>query len=290
MPELKIPFEGHELNLLIVGEPKADQAPLFVLPGGPGFGYEIYYPTMSQLQDCAQLIFFDPPGCGESLGYPDESLDMEQYIRAMEAIRKHLGIEKISLIGTSYGAMVAFEYLVRYPQHTAKTITIGGATSHRFIELAKRNIALRGDAEQQAICEELLWFGQFLTQDRVNRFFAIMTPLYSITTPKGAPSAYQVSFCAAASDNAWRTRFWNFDTEPRLAAVTSPVLSIWGKEDWVNDPSFGDIVKQHIPHARVEIIEGSGHSVSRDKKDVLLRLVREFLQTPEPQLSVPSNV
>ena len=108
-----------------------------------------------------------------------------------------------------------------------------------------------------------------------------MTPLYSITTPKGTPSPYKAKYCPEASDNAWRTRFWHFDTEPHLPFVKRPLLSMWGKEDWINDPSFADIVRASVPHAKVEVIEGSGHSIARDRPDALLALVSKFLQAQE---------
>ncbi len=72
------------------------------------------------------LVFYDQRGRGRSSAVADASqMSMDFEIADLEALRRHLGKEKVSLIGWSYlGGMVVL-YASRYPERVNRVVQIG---------------------------------------------------------------------------------------------------------------------------------------------------------------------
>src|SRR5579863_5336173 len=85
---------------------------LFLLHGGPGGDHLRYKQHSLELQKFSQLVFIDHRGCGQSKKTNQKEYTLENNIEDIEALRQHLGLEKISILGTSYGGMVAQAYAI----------------------------------------------------------------------------------------------------------------------------------------------------------------------------------
>ncbi|MDE5071230.1 MAG: alpha/beta hydrolase [Trichodesmium sp. St16_bin4-tuft] len=158
--DTEIYFDIEGAALIPDGDQMQEKPIAFVIHGGPGADHTSYKPTFSPLSQKLQLVYFDHRGQGRSARELKESYTLENNVEDMEALRQYLGIEKIVLIGNSYGGMVALSYAVRYPESVQSLIVIATAASYRFLELAKVNLAKKGTTEQQAIAQ-LLWDGKF---------------------------------------------------------------------------------------------------------------------------------
>src|SRR3989338_5411864 len=107
---------------------------LFLIHGGPG-GNHIHFKYDSiKLQQYAQLVFIDQRGCGWSKKSKNSDYTLENNIEDIEALRKHLGLERISILGISYGGMVAQGYAIRYSKNVDKLILAVTAPSYHFID------------------------------------------------------------------------------------------------------------------------------------------------------------
>ena len=62
---------------------------------------------------------------------------MDQNIDDVESLRTYLGLDKVVVLGSSYGGMVAQGYALRYPEASARLILCSTAPSYRFMEEAK---------------------------------------------------------------------------------------------------------------------------------------------------------
>ncbi|MGY2259613.1 alpha/beta fold hydrolase [Pseudomonas sp. SDO55104_S430] len=114
--------DGHQLFWQRYGTPGGE--PIFFLHGGPG-GY--CNPLHLELFDerMFDIILFDQRGCGRSM--PPGELRMNDTAHCVEDIdglRRHLGFEKISLLGVSWGSWLAAQYQRRYPEAVLKTTMI----------------------------------------------------------------------------------------------------------------------------------------------------------------------
>src|ERR687885_1892769 len=175
--EIYFDVEG---SSLVVDGPRMREKPIaFVIHGGPGADHTSYKPTFSPLSRKLQLVYFDHRGQGRSARGPKETYTLDNNVEDMEALRQHLGLDKIVVLGTSYGGMVALAYAVRYPQHLSHLIAVVTAPNHRFLERAKQILAERGTDEQKAVAEKL-WEGGFASEEELRHYFDVMGPLYSL--------------------------------------------------------------------------------------------------------------
>lgn len=75
----------------------------FVLHGGPGGNHIGFKPTFQALTDTMQLIYVDQRGCGFSDDAPEETLHIDYNVEDLEALREHLGLDRVWILGHSYG-------------------------------------------------------------------------------------------------------------------------------------------------------------------------------------------
>ena len=129
---------------------------LVVLHGGPGFTMSYLADDLEPLAARHVLLFYDQRGTGRSTLVTDSSaLDAQRFAEDLEAVRKHFGLTKLSIIGHSWGAGVAGLYAARYPDHVARLVLVDGipATRARFTAAFQSLEARRDSATQRRIQE-----------------------------------------------------------------------------------------------------------------------------------------
>lgn len=253
----------------------------FILPGGPGGDHRLYL-QYECLYPVTNLVFHDPRGCGQSLSTDFSDCTMVNYIEDVESIRQALAIEKIILIGKSYGSMCALGYALQYPQHVKKLVLAAGAPSYRFIEQAKQNVKKIGTDEQIKWCEKL-WTGSFKNREELLRYFEVTQPLYSINPKKTQTvdlikKSHQFSY--QVLNLGFRHSFWLFDYEALLANITVPTLVLAGEEDWINDSQYARFMAERIPRSFLKIFSSSSHAMEVDVGEEYFQLIADFIDNP----------
>src|SRR5579862_6536211 len=160
------------------GKEFVEKPVLFLLHGGPGGDHLRYKQHSLDLQKVAQLVFIDHSGCGRSKKTRQKDYTLDNNVEDIEALRKHLGLERICILGTSYGGIVAQGYALRYPKRVEKLILVVTAPSYRFIAEAQAYLHENGSPKQIASAEPL-WNGNFKNRAHVKQFFKDLDPLYS---------------------------------------------------------------------------------------------------------------
>ncbi|MFD8500803.1 alpha/beta fold hydrolase [Amycolatopsis sp. NPDC059657] len=117
-------FDGTTLAFHELG----DGAPLVCLPGGPMQDAD-YLGDLGGLSERFRLILLDPRGTGES-AVPSSlpSYRCDRQVDDVEALREHLGLDRLNLLAHSAGANLAVLYAARYPEHVAKLILVMPST------------------------------------------------------------------------------------------------------------------------------------------------------------------
>ncbi|NQX25828.1 alpha/beta hydrolase [Microbacteriaceae bacterium VKM Ac-2854] len=67
-----------------------------------------------------------------------------------------------------------------------------------------------------------------------------------------------------------------FDLRPELASITAPTLVISGASDGLNPPERGRELAEHIPGARFEVYQHSGHMLAFEEEDRLVADIEAF--------------
>jgi proline iminopeptidase len=270
---------------LVPDGPRMHERPVaMVVHGGPGGDHSGFKPGMSPLAEQMQLVYFDHRGQGRS-GLADPGADPDRFtldenVADMEALRGYLGLGSVVSIGTSYGGMVGMAHAARHPDAVSHLILIVTAAHGGFIQRAQEILRERGTPAQQRVCETL-WAGGFRTSAELQRFYAVMGPLYALrhdpvaAEPGRARAIHTPEPINRAFGPDGFLRY--FDLRPELSRITAPTLILAGRHDWICPVEFSEELHRLIPGSELLVFEESSHSVRVDAPEAMLRAIREFV-------------
>jgi len=258
-------------------ETNVDYRPILLLvPGGPGGNHGVFNTIVDKLLKFADLILFDPRGCGYSEPSKAEYCTIYHYIDDIEAIRSYFNIKNMILLGGSYGAMAALGYAIKYPRHLSKLILLGGAPSGKFIETAKQNLEKRGTVEQKIIAEKL-WNGEFKSVEEFTDFYAVMASLYSVKSSVSPPTIKpRIPYNIEVNNLGFKSFMKTFNFEEKLNKIACKVLIICGAQDWINDPQYARQIAKNIPNSELYIFDECGHFVWIDQPELFFNTIEMF--------------
>ncbi len=113
-------YDGTKIGYRLVGE----GAPVVCLPGGPGRASE-YFGDLGGLSKSRQLVMPDTRGTGESADAADPaSYRCDRLVGDVEALRAHLSLDRMDLLGHSAAGNLAILYAAAYPERIARLILL----------------------------------------------------------------------------------------------------------------------------------------------------------------------
>ena len=276
--ETEIYFDVDGMGLVPDGDRMVKRPVLFVLHGGPGGDHSSFKTQITALTDVTQLVYIDHRGSGRSAPGDVETYTLENNIDDVDALREYLGLNRISVLGSSYGGMVAQGYAIRYPDRVANLILSSTSPSCRFMEDAKRIVSERGTDDQKRVCE-WLWNARFESHEQLYEYYKVMGPMYSTT------------FDAEKMEESWNRGIRNFeqlnfgfggflrefDFTEDLDKIRCPTLVLAGAHDWICPPNHSIVIAERIPRAHLKVFAKSSHSIAVDEPEAYLSAVRGFL-------------
>ncbi|WP_019123981.1 alpha/beta fold hydrolase [Brevibacillus massiliensis] len=267
--------------------PALRQKPVcFVLHGGPGGDHTGFKPHMTPLSEWMQLVYIDNRGSGLSDRPHQSTYTLEQNVEDVEALREHLGLEKIVLLGHSYGGMVALCYAIKYPQHTSALLLVTTSPSYRFIERAKQILLEKATSEQQKMAQ-VLWEGAFESDEQLLQYYEVMEPLYAYSWNPN-PSQEELRKRKDAQRRSKRNHeainqgfkgfLKTFDVTDQLASISCPALIVSARHDWITPVEESLVLAEKIPDNELVIFEKSSHSVFRDEYERFIETISSFVK------------
>ena len=292
---MKAVINGTEIYFDVAGmqiEPNGnnliEKPVLFLIHGGPGGNHVHFKYDSIKLSHYAQLVFIDQRGCGWSKKTKKSDYTLENNIEDIEGLRKHLGLNRISVLGTSYGGMVAQGYAIRYGKYVDNLFLVSTAPSYHFIESARQNLKKIGTPEQIAVCEKYLWNGEFKSSKNVNYYFKVMDPLYIYNYKKKkrrSPSSKKVKTGELENSlsydvlNAGFSDFLHhFNFIPKLKKIKCPTLILVGDNDWVCTPEHSRMMEKNIKNSELKVFKKCGHALTTDANDKYIQEIKRFLK------------
>ena len=98
-------------------------APLMIVHGGPGADHTYFLPYLLPLARHNQLVFIDERGSGQSQKLQNAGLyTVDNMVEDVEAVREALGLGRMSLLGHSYGGVLAQAYALIYQRYLTHLI------------------------------------------------------------------------------------------------------------------------------------------------------------------------
>lgn len=275
-------FDVDGAGLVVQGDQMVQRPVLFLLHGGPGGDHTSFKTAVMRLAETVQLVFVDHRGSGRSAPADPETYTLEENIEDLEALRDYLGLDRICLLGSSYGGMVAQGYAIDYPDRVSNLVLSSTAASYRFLEEAQQVLNERGTPEQVEVCQRL-WTGSFESLEQLKEYYRVMAPLYATSHD---PETFQDSWNRGTRNFDQLNRGFSgflrtFDYTDQLASITCPTLVLAGAHDWICTPAQSRIIAEQIPRAHLKIFQNSAHSIAADEPDEFLAAVEGFLTYAE---------
>jgi proline iminopeptidase len=91
------------------------------------------------MADDFTLIFYDQRGCGQSAAPDSTTFNIKDKMQILEELRESLGMQKMNLLGQSWGTILGLMYAVHYPERVSRPMLVSyigpkGADLKRFGE------------------------------------------------------------------------------------------------------------------------------------------------------------
>jgi proline iminopeptidase len=269
----------HEVFYTTLGEGH----PMLFMHGGSGLDHTYFRPWLDPLSNQLQLIYYDQFGQGRSTrpqSYEDITIDT--WVDEANALRAHLGHEKIILFGHSYGGFIAQEYALRHGNHLAGLILSNTAPALDYPDVVMTNAQSRGTPEQvQALVAGLS--APIPDDDSWQRTWVTILPLYfNHYNPEVAAKLDEATQYSAGAFNLGMGKIVpTFNTLDRLYEITVPTLIIAGQHDWITPPTQGaERLHAGIPHSQMILFDDSGHFPFIEEPDKFLKVVRDWVNRP----------
>jgi proline iminopeptidase len=276
----EIYFDIDGPGLVLEGGRPVERPTAFLVHGGPGVDHTSLKARYASLKDKMQLVYFDHRGHGRSGRGDPRTYTLDENVEDMEALRRHLGLGAIVSIGTSYGGIVAMAHAARYPDSVSLLVLVATMAQCGYVAAAKKNVALRGSAQQVRACDDL-FAGRVDSAQKMKHYFLTMGSLYAkVNDPalseRGldnailAPEALNV---AHGPGGFLRT----LDLRPELPNITAATLVLAGRHDWICPPEFSEEIRDLIPGAELRVFESSAHAIGGDEPQKFLDAVSGFI-------------
>ncbi len=260
---------GFELGYCVEGEGR----PVLVI------GSAVYYPRVfsQNLRRSLKLIFADHRGFAPPSGDGTAAeFGLDTILADIDLVRRHLGLDRVVIVGHSGHGYMALEYAKRHPQHVSHVAMIATGPSHSAAHHQATERYWR-----ESVCPE--------RKERLERDLAGLAAEIAAAPDKrfvtycvrmGARSWFDYDFDAAplwqgvhvnmpVFDHLWGEAFRDIDIRRGLESLDAPVFLGLGRYDYLVAPyAAWDPYRESFKDLTVRVFEKSGHTPQWEESDL----------------------
>lgn len=268
--DLKISEETVDINgvshyIKTMGEGE----PLLVLHGGPGIFHDYLVPHFETLAKDYQVIFYDQRACGKT-AFPEDtsSITIETYVEDLEGIRNHLKIDKLNLIGHSWGSLLAIRYGLIHPENLNKLILVAPAPSNStyFDETFANMQQKRSEEDTKKLIQTMMSKDFEVREKEAFRKVVLLGDKTNLADQEKVEELYApMEFDETKANNLMivnsllERTYFNFDlADEALDKITCPSLIILGDLDNVPFAS-AQAIQDGLANCELKVIKKCGH-------------------------------
>lgn len=265
--------------------------PLVVLHGGPGSGH-LSMKGLNALEDERQVILYDQLGCGNSDRPNDPALwQMERFVEELATLREELQLERVHILGHSWGTMLLADYLLTKPKGVVSAIFSSPCLSApRWAEDANRLRLLLPEDVQSVLsqCESNGTTDSEAYREAEKVYMKAF--VCRVDVPAEDRKLRELAFGKAVYEYMWGpSEFYptgnlkSYDRTPRLGEIDVPCLFTCGEYDEAT-PEATAYYQSLVAGSEFKVLENSSHSPLREQTEVYLEMIGAFLRKTEAQV------
>jgi len=263
--------------------------PLLALHGGPG-GTSCGFLALEALGGERPVARYDQLGTGRSGRPQDFSLwTVERFVEELHTVRRQLGLQRLHLLGHSWGGALAAAYVLAKGTDGIVSLTLSSPLLSTAQWIADANL-LRSQLPEdvQRVLDEHEAAGTTDSEAyRQATEFFYERHVYAGKQPPDPEGCQDAPWNPVIYEYMWGpTEFHatgtlvEFDVTARLHEIDVPVLFLAGEYDEARPETVAGF-RDLVPDARLEVIEGAAHATLTRKPDEYRRLLEAFLDGAE---------
>jgi proline iminopeptidase len=253
--------------------------PIIAINGGPGLShsYMVQNDFWERVAKNHLVVFYDQRGIGASKRVqPGAPQSMDAQVADLDAVRQALGLNKVAVLGDSYGGLVAMAYAAAHPEYVAKLI-LSDSPGPNWKSIVRVLPEVFPDVEEQTEKE---------TQSLGSNTEA--------AARAGLRNHFRMLFYSPEKRDAYMSRMGDLGFEPAVGAAVRqattdldltaklndfrfPVLVINGRFDMNVAPLTAWQIAYAIPGSKLVFFEHSGHLPSYEEPERYIAVLEEFL-------------
>ncbi len=238
------------------------EGPTLLLVHGAG-GTRLHWPAELRRLSSATVYTLDLPGHGRSEGSGYDHI--ERYAEAVVALMDWVGIEKGVIVGHSMGGAIAQTMALTHADHVAGLVLVATGARLRVFPAILEGIRSNFEA-----ATALITLSAWSTETSPR-----LTELGKQTLLKTGPDVLLADFRACD----------RFDMIKCLDQIRVPTLVVAGSADQLTPVKYARFLAEHIPDARLKIVENAGHMVMLERPEVVELAMQQFIEETMAQTS-----
>jgi proline iminopeptidase len=257
----------------------APGTPLVVANGGPGFDHSYLHlsDAWDTLAKTRKVVLYDQRGVGRSSRIaPGQSCTLRDQIEDLDALRAHIGEERIDLLGHSWGGYLVMAYAARYPQHIRRLLIVDSAAPKwgDTVFLFK-NVFPEG-VEREDADEFASQLGDKAAAARsLREYFSML--FYSPEKRDAALAKMDEGSEVPEVNETINKDLERFDLNPELPKYRFPTIVMTGRFDINVAPVVAYKIHKAIAGSEFVVFDRSGHMPFYEEPEKFVQTVEGFL-------------
>lgn len=278
-------INGTQIYVKVMGQGE----PLLIVHGGPGLSHDYFLPHLKPLAENHQLIFYDQRGTGRSsVDLDSASMTLDLFVEDIEAIRKHFKLDKLNIVGHSWGGFISSLYAIKYPKKVRSLVLIASSpmNSHlRDVMIVKQKSAVT--QEDLKSMRTITKSKEFAAGDPVTikrLFWAIYKPsFFAQKLVYKLPFYFNENYPKSQQLLIYMNHSMvKYDYYNQLNVVKAPALIVQGENDPTPIETAQEFNRQ-LKNSEIFIIPQCGHFPFVEKPEVLFKKMESFYSGLNPK-------
>ena len=257
---------------------EAGDGPVVLLLHGLADSLLSWYCNIDYLADAGyRVIAPDMPGSGESDKPSHLEYDPDSAAEFVYDFTQELEIEKLSLVGSSAGGLVAALFSLEHPDMVEKMVLVGSGGFGRRVSWLLRllSVPVLGDLMYQPWLNRKMGVTKRLFHRTPDILEELLPEMDRLKALPGARAVLLRSIRSSITLRGLRQQEYIIE---RLKSSKVPLMTVWGADDRIIPVAHAEEVRRELPGSIIHIIPECGHWPQMEKPGLFNPMLTDFLK------------